>query len=156
MLQGFWICQGIGFEGSDLFSIIDMEKLVPLMESQDNCSIKDDNLLAPGSAFLEMDSYEQRDALLKYTEDPNLGLCGILRATDEDELLVAVHDFGEKNYLLYPPRYPWEAQGSFETKDQLETLLAFLIHPYCKNGISMADVRSIIYDVMEIGGRSSA
>lgn len=145
----YWMCHGIGVASDDVTPLVDPQKLVRLLELKCIGTVADDELLKDGSAFLALAEERQIDFLAQYVNE-DMGLAGIIALADEEGILSTCCDDEGINYLLYTPRYPWDNQGSFLSRDSLEAYIGSLVHNYCHDGVTIDWVQGFVREHYEI------
>jgi len=148
MSTSHWVCQGVGVEQGDLMPLLDGDKLKAIA-----CDITDDEW-EEENGFSNLTNEEKVGVLYDSYIEENYDwqLMGAFEEKDPKNVLICCCDGGDKYFLLYPPRYPWEENGGFTSQDEVVKYIYGLLRSYCRDDVTEDELMKIIdVDIHEHG-----
>ena len=149
-----WICEGIGFEQTEIFPLLDSGKLEILINdnNDDGCIV--DEKFKENCGYNALTEEEKVMILLEDVVcEEDFQLAGLFVASEgKNSVLIASTNGEGEYYLLYPPKYPWQCQGDFISVEDVIDYYVTLLSSYCRDDVTRQQIIDIIDpDVYEHG-----
>lgn len=144
---GYGICIGDLKEKLDVSRVMNLIKMAPDVYNR----VKDYLNIGFHNFEIELD-----DILVGYVEDRGFSigglaaiLCEVIEEVEELSLYVCI-DYDGKEYLIYPPSYPWELARMPQEKDLTEDRLRKIYSKYLR--VVTDEDLEVKYQSVENGG----
>jgi hypothetical protein len=138
--MSYWVCQGIGFEQSDLLPLLDGDKLKTLFADVTGGEWEDEY------KFSTLTNEMKVEAIIKRCDGAyfDYGLTELLQRKDTKGVLSCGSDSDDRYYLLYHPRYPWDESGGFASQEEVVKYIYDLLRPFCRDDVLEKDLLEAI------------
>ena len=141
MSMCYWVCEGIGFEQSDLIPLLDGDKVKTLF-----AVFVTDEVWEEEYNFSSRTNDKKVEAIMEMIDcsDFDNKLPELFQQKDDKGVLSCQNDNDGQYFLLYSPRYPWNESGGFTSQEEVVRYFYDLLRPFCKDDVSEKDLLAVI------------
>ena len=141
MSMCYWVCEGIGFEQSDLIPLLDGDKVKTLF-----ADFVTDEVWEEEYNFSSRTNDKKVDAIMEMIDcsDFDNKLSELFQQKDDKGVLSCQNDNDGQYFLLYSPRYPWNESGGFISQEEVIKYFYDLLRPFCRDDVSEKDLLAVI------------
>lgn len=145
------MCEGIGFSVDDLMPILDSEKIRLHMCETDKTYTEEENHEWFKSYSKMSQSEKLSEIISRYEEDESFG--HIFFGADTLNVLCASDNGDGKQFILYPPSYPWnEEMQVLKSIDSVKEYLCEVVMNFTLDSVTEDDLIKLIdTDIYEVG-----
>ena len=140
----YWVCEGIGFEQSNILPFMDGDKLKALFNevTEDKWKAEWEN----DYGFNALSNDEKVESVMNFIDSSDFDekLPELLQHKDDKGVLSYANDNDGQYFLLYAPRYPWNESGGFTSQDEVIKYFYDLLRPFCRHDVTEEELLAVI------------